>query len=312
MKNFFLILISLTILSCKNANNSFEQEEKAHMKLHEEMNKVDEEYQKFEKILVNLYLESEKNPEKVIVKADSLLLINKSEKDKYKSQIKGTVEDQLHYLKAELYYKKNEYEKSIKELDFDDDYDFVIGDRACAYAANYLKLKQLDKAKSFVDSIRKGYYIYDFALANYNESVGNKDEAYKIYSMIKNNKSIKHYAYYKLAVNRFEELERVNPKLLNEIYFPTRNPSFEIADSDNENRTKIFSLMEKLPENQDWAGTRIVESPQENDKDYYWVRVETKQNKKFNYYIYQQTFEIKFFDTINNKLLTLEQWRKQK
>lgn len=312
MKNSFFILISLIIFSCKNSNSSFEKEEKAHMELHKEMDKVSEEYAKFQKQLLSYYIESEKNPNSILSKTDSLLSINKDEKDKYKSKIKGTVEDQLHYLKSEIYYKKGEYEKSIKELDFDDDYNFIMGDRACAYAANYLKLKQFDKAKSFVDSIRKGSYIYNYALANYNESVGNRKEAYKIYNDIKNDKSIKHYAYYKLAVNRLEELEKDNPKLLNEIYFPTGNPSFEICDSDNKNRTKIFDLMEKLPENQDWAGTSIVESPQENDKDYYWVRVKTQQNKKFNYYIYQRTFEIKFFDTVNNKLLTLEEWRKSK
>lgn len=311
MKSIFIVLISLTIFSCKNSN-PISTEDESHMELHKEMDKVDEEYTKFQKQLLSLYIESEKNPDLTISKADSLLLENKNVKDKYKSQIKGTIEDQLHYLKAELYYKKSEYKKSIIELDFDDDYDFVSGDRACAYAANYLKLKQLDKAKSFVDSIGKGYYIYDYALANYNESIGKKNEAFKIYSEIKNDKSIKHYAYYKLAVDRLEELQKDNPKLLNEIYFPTGNPSFDIADSDDKNRTRIFNLMEKLPENKNWAGTRIVESPQENDKNYYWVRVKTEQNKTFNYYIYQETFEIKFLDTINNKILTLEEWRKQK
>ena len=311
MKSIFIVLISLTIFSCKNIISTSTEDE-SHMELHKEMDKVSEEYTKFQKQLLSLYIESEKNPDLTISKADSLLLENKKEKDKYKSQIKGTIEDQLHYLKAELYYKKSEYKKSIIELDFDDDYDFVSGDRACAYAANYLKLKQLDKAKSFVDSIGKGYYIYDYALANYNESIGNKNEAFKIYSEIKNDKSIKHYAYYKLAVNRLEELQKDNPKLLNEIYFPTGNPSYDIADSDDKNRTKIFNLIEKLPENKNWAETRIVESPQENDKNYYWVRVKTEKNKTFNYYIYQETFEIKFLDTINNKILTLEEWRKQK
>ncbi len=311
MKSIFIVLISLTIFSCKNIISTSTEDE-SHMELHKEMDKVGEEYTKFQKQLLSLYIESEKNPDLTISKADSLLLENKNEKDKYKSQIKGTIEDQLHYLKAELYYKKSEYKKSIIELDFDDDYDFVSGDRACAYAANYLKLKQLDKAKSFVDSIGKGYYIYDYALANYYESIGNKNEAFKIYSEIKNDKSIKHYAYYKLAVNRLEELQKDNPKLLNEIYFPTGNPSYDIADSDDKNRTKIFNLMEKLPENKNWAETRIVESPQENDKNYYWVRVKTEKNKTFNYYIYQETFEIKFLDTINNKILTLEEWRKQK
>ena len=312
MKNFFLILIPLTILSCKNSNNSIEEEEKAHMELHKEMDKVSEEYTKFQKQLSAYYIDSEKNPDLIISKADSLLMINKNENGKYKSQIKGTIEDQLHYLKAEIFYKKSEYKKSIKELDFDDDYDFIMGDRACAYAANYLKLKQLDKAKSFIDSIGKGFYIYNYALANYNESVGNRNEAFKIYTKIKNDKSIKHYAYYKLAVNRFEELKKENPKLLNEIYFPTGNPSFEVADSDNKNRTKIFDLMEKLPENKNPTSIRIVESPQENDKNYYWIRVKTKQHKTFNYYIYQETFQIKFLDTINKKLMTLEEWRKVK
>ena len=309
MKNFLLILIFLSILSCKNANNSLQQEEKAHMKLHEEMVKVDEEYQKFEKVLVDLYSESEKNPEKVIVKADSLLIINKSEKGKYKSQIKSSVESSLHSLKAELFYRLGKYSESITELET---YDYISGDRATKLAANYIKLNDKTKAKSFIDKIGKGFYIYDYALGNYYESIGNKAEALKIYDSIKQNKKIKHYAYYKLAVNRFEELQKSNPKLLNEIYFPTGNPSFDIADSDDENRRKIFNLMEKLPENQNWAGTRIVESPQENDKNYYWVRVETEQNKKFNYYIYQETFEIKYLDTINNKLMTLEEWRKQK
>lgn len=309
MKNIFLILVLLSILSCKNTNNSLAQEEKAHMKLHEEMDKVDEEYRKFEKVLINLYSESETEPEKVIAKADSLLLINKSEKGKYKSQIKSSVENSLHSLKAELFYRIGKYSESITELET---YDYISGERATKLAANYIKLKDKTKAKSFIDKIGKGFYIYDYALGNYNESIGNKTEALKIYDSIKQNKQIKHYAYYKLAVNRLEELQKSSPKLLNEIYFPTGNPSFDISDSDNANRTKIFNLMEKLPENQDWAGTRIVESPQENDKNYYWVRVETKQNKKFNYYIYQQTFEVKFFDTINNKLLTLEEWRKQK
>ena len=27
---------------------------------------------------------------------------------------------------------------------------------------------------------------------------------------------------------------------------------------------------------------------------------------------YQETFEVKFLDTINNKLMTLEEWRKSK
>jgi hypothetical protein len=311
MKTFLFLLITMISFSCKNISSTTSEED-SHMKLHKEMDKVDEEYEKFQKLLLNYYNASQTNPNLIISKIDSLLLGNKNEKNKYKSQLKETIEDQLHYFKAEIYYYDNQYEKSIKELDFDDKYNFIMGDRACAYAANYLKLKKFDKAKSFVDSIRKSYYIYDYALANYNESIGNKKEAFKLYSDIKNDKTIKHYAYYKLAVNRFEELEKENSKLLNEIYFPTGNPNFEIAESDNENRIKIFDLMKKLPENQNMVESRIVESPQINDKNYYWIRVKTEQKKSYNYYIYRETFEIKFLDTIKNKLITLEDWRKQK
>lgn len=320
MKSIFIVIISLTIFSCKNVNStSTSTEDESHMELHKEMDKIDEEYTKFQKQLLTFYVESEKNPDLIISKADSLLLINKNEKDKYKSQIKGSIEDQLHYLKAEIYYKKSEYKKSIKELDFDDDYDFIMGDRACAYAANYLKLKQLDKAKSFVDSIRKGYYIYNYALANYNESIGNKNVAFEIYSKIKNDKSIKHYAYYKLAVNRFEELEKDNPKLLNEIYFPTGNPSFDIADSDNKNRSKIFEMIKQIPETKD-KSVWIFESPQENDKDYYWIKVgegeigNTDEDFKteFNFFIYPKNFDIKYYAEKENKLMSIEEWRKKK
>lgn len=309
MKNFFLMLISLTILSCKKENNSFEQEEKAHMELHKEMDKVDEEYRKFEDHLTNLYTESEKKPEKVILKVDSLLLMNKNEKDKYRSQIKSNIATSLHYFKAELFYKIGDYKKSILELK-SGDHDY--GDDEVAYAANYIKLKDFKNAKISLDSIPKWERNTDYATANYYECIGNKKEALKIYTAIKNDKSIKHYFYYKLAVDRFIELQKSNPKLLNEIYFPTNNPSFKICDSDNENRSKIFKLMQELPENKDWAGTAILESPQENDKNYYWVRVNTQQGKEFNYYIYQQTFQIKFFNPKSKKLMTLEEWRKSR
>src|SRR6218665_1003268 len=315
MKNYFLILISLAILSCKNSNNSYAKEEKAHMKLHEEMDKVDEEYRKFENVLVNLYSESEKNPGKVIVKADSLLLINKSEKGKYKSQIKSSVENSLNSLKAELFYRLGKYSESIKELET---YDYISGDRATKHAANYIKLKDKTKAKSYIDKIGKGFYIYDYALGNYYESIGNKAEALKIYDSIKQNKQIKHYAYYKLAVNRFEELQKSNPKLLDEIYFPTGNPSFEIADSDNKNRSKIMETIISFPEvKEKECGVWIYESPQTNDRDYYWIKagkgnLDESYKTDFNFFVYMNPFTVKYYDEKNNKTYSLEEWRNRK
>jgi len=308
MKHFLLILITITVLSCNDKKTPYVDGEKEHMELHKEMAKVDREYQKFQSLLVQLYIDGEKDPGKVLFQIDNLIALNKKEKDKYKSQIKSNINQGLHSLKAELYYKLGKNNESIKELDYEE---YKSGDIAAAYAANYIKLKDYRKAKSFIDSIGIGYYIYNYALGNYYECVGNKIEALKIYKEIKEDKTIKHYAYCKLAVNRFYELQKNNAKLLDEIYYPTQKPNFKTADSDNENRTKIFNLMQDLPENQVWAGTSIIESPQINGKNYYWVRVTNEDKEEFNYYVYQKTFEIKFFNPKSKKLLSLEEWRKE-
>lgn len=309
MKHFFLILLTFTILSCNNNKRYYTEEENEHIEVHEEMEKIGKELQKFETILIKLYSEGEKNPRKVLLQIDTLIALNNKEKEKYKVQIKANVNESLFSLKAELFYKIGQYEESIRELNKSK---YKSGDAAVAYAANYIKLKDYEKAKSFVDSIGKRCYLYDYALGNYYECVGNKIQALKIYKGIKEDKTIKHYAYYKLAVNRFDELQKSDAKLLNEIYYPTENPSFEMSDSDNDNRNKIFELMEELPENQEWAGTSILESPQINDKNYYLVRVTNKDKEEFNYFIYQETFEIKFLDPKSKKIMTLDEWRKSK
>ena len=272
-----------------------------------EMEKVSKERQKFDDILIKLYTESENNPKRVIRKSDSLLITNKRETEKYRSQIKSEVESKLHYLKAELFYKIGKYKESIGELNFEDD---KTGDAAIAYAANYVKLKDFKTAKTFIDSIGN-WNGDDYALGNYYESKGDKTSALKIYRVtIQEDKSRKHFAYYKWTAKRIEDLEKNKP-LLNEIFFPTGNPSFEVCDSDNENRTKIMELMQKLPENQGWDGIAILESPQENDKNYYWIKVKTE-NRELNYYVYPKTFEIKYFEPKTKKLMTLKEWRKRK
>lgn len=87
-KSFYLALILLIFFSCKNATSTFIEKDEDHVKLHDEMDKVSAELSKFDEQLVILYSLSQKNPELVIAKADSLLEINKNENDKYKSQIK--------------------------------------------------------------------------------------------------------------------------------------------------------------------------------------------------------------------------------
>ena len=263
---------------------------------------------KFDNYLITLYKESENNPEKVIRKSDSLLITNKKETEKYRSQIKSDVESKLHYLKAELFYKIGKYKESIGELNFEDE---RTGNAAIAYAANYVKLNDFKKAKSFIDSIgnRNGDY---YALGNYYESIGDKTSALKTYKYnLEDDKSRKHFIYYIWTQKRVEELEKNKP-LLNEVFFPTGNPNFEICEIcnvDNEKRDKITNLLIRLPENENWSSTAILESPYDSGKDYYWIRV-TSGKREINYYVYPKNYEIKYFNPKTKTLKTLEEWRK--
>jgi tetratricopeptide (TPR) repeat protein len=300
MKYIQVFFLTLLFLSCKNDHEGCIEEEKISVELI-----------KFDNYLASLYKESKNNPEKVILKVDSLLQANKKETDKYKSQIKSNVESSLHYFKAELFYKIGKYDESINELDFND---FKNGDDEIAYAANYVKLRDFKKAKSFIDSIGNCNGNY-FALGNYYESKGDKNSALKTYKdNLEDDKSRKHFIYYQWTESRVKALEQNKP-LLNEIFFPTINPSFEICkicDIDNEIREKIFDLMMEIPENQNgWSSTGIIESPFDTGKNYYWVKVKAG-NEEFNYYVNQKTFEIKYFNPKTKILIPLEEWRKRR
>jgi tetratricopeptide (TPR) repeat protein len=298
MKNLQIItfFLSILLISCRNEHDGCD-----------EADKVSAEMTKFDDYLISLYKESENNPERVIRKSDSLIIANKKETGKYRSQIKSNVESSLHYLKAELFYKIGKCNESINELNFEND---KTGEAAIAYAANYVKLKDFKKAKSFIDSIGNwnGNYL---ALGNYYESIGDKASALKTYKYnLEDDKSRKHFIYYIWTQKRVEELKKNNP-LLNEVFFPTGNPSFEICEIcnvDNEKRDKITKLLIKLPENKNWSSTAILESPYDTGKDYYWIRV-TAGNREINYYVYPKNYEIKYFNPKTKTLKTLEEWR---
>ena len=299
MKFIYIILLLLIFISCKDE----------HERIHEEMDKVSNEFRRFNIQLIKLYKKSENNPKEVISTVDSFLVANKKETDKL--QIKSNIENSLHYFKAELFYKMGKYDKSISELGFKN---YRNGDLAIAYAANYIKLEDYKTAKSFIDSIGNWNGNY-YALGNYYESIGDKTSALKTYKYnLQDDKSRKHFIYYIWTERRVKELEKNKP-LLNEVFFPTGNPSFEICEIcniDNEKRTKIMDLLKEIPEIQkDWSSTSIVESPYDTGKSYYWIKVKAG-NKEFNYYVDQKTFEIKYFDPKNKTLITLKEWRKKK
>ncbi|WP_281297056.1 tetratricopeptide repeat protein [Flavobacterium limnophilum] len=303
---FFFFLL---IISCKDEVNSVFPLTDYDTEM--EMERVSKEMQNFEDVINKLYRESEKEPKKVLSKIDSLSKANEIEKDKYKSQIKENIAEDLRYFKAELLYNIGEYEKSIQELKNDQN---GYNDISIALVCNYVKLKKFDKAKLILDSI-PNYTFNTFIYANFYENIGNKKEALDIYKTIQKDKGINHFVYYKLAVDRIKELEKDNPILLNSVYFQTGRPDFEVCDADNKNRTKIMKLISELPEVTNlvnWNSTEIFEAPKDNDKNYYWIKVSDDEGEKFNFFVYQKTFEIKYYEKKNETILSLEQWRKQK
>lgn len=298
----------ILLFSCKE-NAPDMTFEKSHMEMHQEDEKISEEIRNFEVVLTKLYIESKKNPNRVLLKIDSLFTANQNETDKYKSQIKPNIEQSLHSFKAELFYHIGKYKESISELNFEDD---KTGNTAICYAANYVKLKDFKTAKSFIDSIGNSNGNY-YALGNYYESIGDKISALKTYKYnLEDDKERKHFIYYEWTEKRVKELEKNEP-LLNEIFFPTGNPSFEICEIcniDNAKRVKITDMLVELPESQGWSATTIIESPYDTGKNYYWIRIDIGK-REFNYFVDQKTFEIKYFNPKTKTLLTLEEWRKR-
>ena len=333
VNRIFRLFIILIFFGCQNQKSNLNendviifgpeiQDENHHQGIHQEMELASIEGNKMDSVLISLYKLSDIEPKLAIKKADSIIYISKNETNKIKLMNQNHILNSFGYFIAEIYYKIGDYNNSLKNIKHDK---FILGDDAAAIAANYIKLGKPEKAKPLIDSIRN--YLTDFARANYFESVGDKKNAFEIYRKIKNDKEIKHYAYYKLAASRLDELSKGNPKLLNEIYFPTGNPNFEIADSDDENRTKIFNLFENLSEViKCGCEVYIYESPIQNDKDYYWIKIGNiesndlrdianfnKLNTTYDFFVYpKNNFEIKFYNPKTTQRLSLEEWRRKK
>jgi len=275
--------------------------------------KYESDYDELENYIIELYNKPREDYSNTIKVIDSLLLIINVEKNEVKKELLSILIDDLHYFKGELYYYNGFYNKSIDEMEYYSGYE-----RDIAIACNYVKLKNLNKAKIILDSLLIGNFC-DYVKANYFEIIDAKNTALEMYKKsIEEDETRKHFVHYKLSVERIKELEKQNPKLLDEIYFVTGNPSFEVCDSDDENRSKIFDLISNLDEiknDPECNGTWIYEDPYDNGKDYYWIKVgngliSTNFKTKYNFIIYKETFEIRFYDTIINKTISLEEWRK--
>lgn len=314
MRNFFYLFLIILIVSCSNSQSKTLKKRnvcKSNLREIKAMINCIE----YDSLLVRYYKEKDKNPLGTILKIDSLINAYRIEKESPNFIWDCNFESEFYYLKAEILYKLGLYENSLQSLKMSK---YRCCKNALAMACNFTKLSMHDSAKAYIDSIGFGYYIYDYALGNYYETIKNKSKALEIYNSIKNDKCCKHYVYYNLAISRIEELEKNNPKLLDEIYFETGNPNFEVCDSDDENRDKVFELLSQIEEvknDPECNGKWIYEGPYENGKNYYWAKVGKGMvgvnfKTKYDFIIYKETFDIMYYDTIKNDFISLEEWRK--
>lgn len=290
----------------------------------EELGKAGNELEKFDKIIIGYYNQIEINASYVIRQTDNLIRKVTSEPDS--NNVRWNKLGSLFDLRAETFYKNGEYQNSIKEI-----YkaaknnqeslggEFSFGTEGYIHlACNYVKLNDFPKAKSYLDSAGRILYIANYVNANYYEVVGNRMKALQAYNAIKNDKSINHYYYYQDALKRIEELNKPSPKLLHELFYPSSRSDNPICKDDNERRDKIFDLINDLPEVKACKTCNLVsiyKEPDETNSSNYWVKVghDNSSNlvSQFNFFVDTLTYEIKFFDTKTDKLLTLPDWRKQ-
>jgi hypothetical protein len=225
-----LVILSAILIVLFSCNQKDSNSNLSHHELHpgckreEEIAKV---IDSFNLKLISLY-DSNLPADKLIFKADSLIENFKSSKSELRNEVSDMCQNQISYFKAEILYKNRNYRESIKEINNSiGEYPYVFGNNATALAANYVKLKDYVSAKSYIDSLRKGDYIYNYANAQYYECIKNKEKAIEFYQSIVNDSSERRRFYFKIAQNRLKELNKQNVVFENEIIFPTEKPHSE-------------------------------------------------------------------------------------
>ena len=133
MKKWIYLISVLSSLSCAKKTKQLSGID-YQIQYEKESVKIYDDYLKFEKELQRLYSESENNPTGVLVKTDDLLNQNSRKTGKYRFENKNRISEDLNYLKAEMYYKLSQYEKSLEILLNKDrhTYGLIMGDDAVA------------------------------------------------------------------------------------------------------------------------------------------------------------------------------------
>lgn len=313
-----------TLTNCKNAP----QKDEAiclSCDAEEEMQKASDELDKFDKIITDYYNLIETKPYTVINETNLLIEKVKSEADP--NNVKWNKLGSLYDLRAETFYKIGEFEKSIYEIFEEAKNDKVtlggelyIGDNsAIQLACSYIKLKDFSNAEKYLKKASRGWYLTDFIWANYYEVIGNKGQAIKAYREILKQDEHDHYTFYKDAQKRMSELSKPNAILLTEIYYPSDRQDIEICKTDNDKRTKIFDLINNLPEVKNCKECDMVsiyQEPKHTKSSKYWIKVGhntgTNLDSQFNFFVDTLTLDITYLDTKTDKQLTLTEWRKLK
>ena len=323
MNKIIYILTSFFVLAgCDNSTHTKGKVATSY-NAQEQLQKASDELEKFDKIIIEYYNQIDASPTDVIKQTE--ILINKVKTEPDSNNVRWNKLGSLFGLRAETFYKEGEYQNSIIEI-YNEAQNMQealggaisLGSEDCIHlACNYVKLKDFSKAKKFLDSAGRSWYIFDYVKANYYEVVGDKNKALQAYVEIKNDKSIDHYYYYQGALKRIEELNKPVPKLLNELFYPSARSDNPICKTDNERREKIFDLINQLPEVKACKtcdGISIYKEPDETNSSNYWVKVghgSANLGSQFNFFVDTLTYEIKYFDTKADRLLTLPEWRKQ-
>ena len=169
--------------------------------------------EKFSAIKEKLYDEKKIAPLIVLKKADSLIKEYSESYEKTNISYDLNKIKDLHFLKGEILYERNDFRNALKEFSFD-----TIESYTIARAATYIKLNQFDKALQNIKS--QGNFENKWYLANYYEIIGKIDSAKVLYIQVFNR--YPEYEVGKNSANRLKELNKKKPKLITELILPTR------------------------------------------------------------------------------------------
>lgn len=233
MKARILVLLIVLFIGCKqNSSSGFDDLDEDHKKVHIELERVSEILDKYETNIKALYKESEKNPYLVLDKTQKL--IEEAIKEKDPDNIRWNKLGYLYDLRAEVLYKTGKYQESINELKKGILNDTTLLERPeevgnALMASNLVKLNKHKEAKIYIERYGRGYYITDYLLGNYYETLNDIKTAKYYYTEVVKEKRLSHYFHYDYAKERLEELNKQNPKLLDELFYPTNLPDAKIT-----------------------------------------------------------------------------------